>query len=302
MSNADNEQLTLDIQFGAPLREARQARKMAIAEISELMKVPEAMIESIERSETAQLPPPAFTRGYLRAYARFVEIDDTAVLACYANAVPQDTPPGPRCRLPGEPDSQSPLVKTITYILLILGGFAVIYGGVQYYSHKAGEMQVDVKQRVEKHTGKISSLDTPKLKPLPSKPRVEQQASLDEEGELVVHAEYRAEAATPVTPAVSGPPPAAGERIRFFASQGAWLELHDGKRKRLHYDMIPKNKWIAYQGRGPFRVSLGNARSTKVEFNGEIIDISPYTRPNNIAQFSVGEQRRNGRSVVHLEP
>ena len=313
MSQSDNEEITLDIQFGAPLRQAREARKMRVEEISELMKVPLGIIEAIEKSAVEQLPPPTFTKGYLRAYARFVEIADQDVLQCYDNAVPEKKIPGPRSRLPDETNSQSPIVRAVTYVLLICGILALVYGGIQYYRGKADEMEAHVKVRAEKHADQVSSLDAPRLKPIP----VVQHARMSESGELVVAPEYRTvvtekekvtktkptlePAAESVSPVVKDTGQREHDTIRFLAKKGAWLEVRDSTGKRLHYDMIPKNEWISLQGKAPFKLSLGNARSTQVEINGLPVDMGRYIKPNNIAQFSATVVEKNGQPTVHLK-
>ncbi|HHO58969.1 MAG TPA: helix-turn-helix domain-containing protein, partial [Thiotrichales bacterium] len=148
MSSSDSNDATVhNIEFGQPLRKAREAQKYSVDEIADVLKVPVQVIESIEVSAFEQLPPATFTRGYLRAYARYVEIADTEVLAAYERAMPQKEHLKPRSSLPGEPSSQSPMIKTVTIVLVVFGVLALIYGGYQYYNEKASSMKADMQTR-----------------------------------------------------------------------------------------------------------------------------------------------------------
>jgi len=68
---------------GQHLRELREARRMSIAEVSRATRVPVASVERIEADRFDELPGEVFVRGFLRAYARAVEVPPDDVLARY---------------------------------------------------------------------------------------------------------------------------------------------------------------------------------------------------------------------------
>ncbi len=68
---------------GQHLRELREARRMSIAEVSRATRVPIASVERIEADRFDELPGEVFVRGFLRAYARAVEVPPDDVLARY---------------------------------------------------------------------------------------------------------------------------------------------------------------------------------------------------------------------------
>jgi transcriptional regulator with XRE-family HTH domain len=76
---------------GQSLRQARERAGLSLAEISLRTKVREALLEAIEREEFEQLPAGLLTRGFLRAYAREVDLDPEAVVDQYRRRYESDT-------------------------------------------------------------------------------------------------------------------------------------------------------------------------------------------------------------------
>jgi len=57
------------------LRETREARGLTIAEVAQHLKLTPRQVEAMEAGDLAHLPGPAFARGFVRNYARFLHID-----------------------------------------------------------------------------------------------------------------------------------------------------------------------------------------------------------------------------------
>ena len=69
--------------IGHQLRAAREARAMSIEEISRATRIPMGSVERIENGHFDDLPGEVFVRGFLRAYARAVQLPVDDVLAHY---------------------------------------------------------------------------------------------------------------------------------------------------------------------------------------------------------------------------
>ena len=68
---------------GQYLRRQREARRMSLEEVARATRVPLASMERIESGQFDELPGEVFVRGFLRSYARAVEISGDEVLARY---------------------------------------------------------------------------------------------------------------------------------------------------------------------------------------------------------------------------
>jgi cytoskeletal protein RodZ len=70
---------------GSFLRGEREHKKMSLAEVSRVTRIPTASLSSIENDRFDELPGEVFVRGFLRAYAQAVGVLPAEVLARYTS-------------------------------------------------------------------------------------------------------------------------------------------------------------------------------------------------------------------------
>lgn len=182
MNNTDSEVVQKTTDFGSVLASSRKTKKLSLEEVHEHLKIPVHVLKEIEANDIESLPAPAFTQGYLRAYARYLEISEENIVEIYNRAVPheQTAELNPRSKLPGEASSQSPLIKFITALLVLAGIAAVLFGSYQYYQKKAGVMEVELESKQQRFTG--NSLDSPGGQQV----TIRQNARITDDDELIV--------------------------------------------------------------------------------------------------------------------
>jgi len=66
---------------GETLQAARLAMEISCREVAEALNLPIKTVEAIEANDYERLPSPVFTRGYIRAYAKLLELDSDPVVA-----------------------------------------------------------------------------------------------------------------------------------------------------------------------------------------------------------------------------
>ena len=72
---------------GAALRTAREALGITVEDVAGAMKVPVATVHRMEENAFDALPAPAFTRGYIRTYARLLRLDGDLLVRQYGEAI-----------------------------------------------------------------------------------------------------------------------------------------------------------------------------------------------------------------------
>lgn len=68
---------------GRILRNQRETRRMSLAEVSRITRIPVGALSSIEGNQFDNLPGEVFVRGFLKAYAGSVGLDSAEIVARY---------------------------------------------------------------------------------------------------------------------------------------------------------------------------------------------------------------------------
>jgi cytoskeletal protein RodZ len=101
---------------GGDLRRARAARGLSLADIAQRTKINHVLLRAIEENRFDRVPGGLFTRSYLRAYAREVQLDPESIVAQYRSEF--ETP-----EVQTEPSAEdSPSVAEIGSIAIDDGG------------------------------------------------------------------------------------------------------------------------------------------------------------------------------------
>ncbi len=97
---------------GAELRETREGMEVSVREVADALNLPARVIEALESDDYERLPPTVFTRGYLRSYARLLELSPDAMLARYPEVTEElDAVTGESAVTPAAPaTSNTPLL------------------------------------------------------------------------------------------------------------------------------------------------------------------------------------------------
>lgn len=72
---------------GAALKTAREARGASVQDVADVLNLTVAVVEDLEAQAWDRLPGPAFTKGYLRAYAKLVDLDGVELVGAYGNEI-----------------------------------------------------------------------------------------------------------------------------------------------------------------------------------------------------------------------
>ena len=93
---ADESTVSAEVIGFAPLGEvfasARNAKNIALKDVSNNLRLSIKQIEALESNDFASLPPAMITRGFIRNYARLLELDAEPLLASYRARVPEALP------------------------------------------------------------------------------------------------------------------------------------------------------------------------------------------------------------------
>ncbi len=305
-----------NVNFGDALLHARESKGYSITEVSKATLLGEAIIDAIEQSDMKRLPPPTFVQGYLRTYARYMDLPEEAIVDAFNRAVPykRESQLHPRSTLPAQATMGSPWIRSISIVLVLLVLFALIYGVYGYYSRTAKTISLEKMNAValktpEHETGDgeqnfavagtdQQAVDTavqndhgaaqPDNRPATTADNAE-MTTVDVSSEnktpgLATKATTETAAATGASASVAD---AGTDVLDLKASDDSWVEITDADGKRLYHDLMRKDQALHLQGKAPFNVFLGNAPAVDIRVNNAKVEMEGHIRTNNVARFTV---------------
>jgi len=251
------------ISVGATLAAARAAREISVEDISQALKLSVAQVRAIEADDHSQLPSAVFVRGFIRSYARLLNVD---ILPLLPEKAPAMAPSDERLmhRRPGvslEPRRNMGLPA-------LLGGALCVLLGLAYYEFVINAPPAG---------SRISS-------PVPSReaPFVAAEMKYGEASAPVA----AAAAETPVVPWVAenlqlkkSEDPASGvieKGLHFQFNGESWVEVR-GKDGKVVFSMVnaPGSERVV-RGHPPFTLVIGGASGVQLSYNGSRVDLASY--------------------------
>ena len=128
--------------FGERLKRERELREVSLKEVTAGTRIGPRFLEALENEEWEKLPGGVFNRGFVRAIARYLGLDEENLLAEYDMARGQQSLPVPQAyenKIPRPPIWLPVLVVLV--VLAVLGGLIAggIYGWRRYAAHRAAK-------------------------------------------------------------------------------------------------------------------------------------------------------------------
>lgn len=137
---------------GEHLKRERELRGYTLKKVFEVTRVPLKYLEAIEADDFDNLPQPAFVKGFLRAYCKFLGIDDNDSVLRYDLYLKEKT--GKTYELTPLPETtvnkaQIFPVHYVKWLVIVFIGIGIITGIIYSIPAKNKPSQVPVKQGTE---------------------------------------------------------------------------------------------------------------------------------------------------------
>lgn len=91
-NSEDQSRNQFDAPLGEALAKARLAKNYTQADASNYLKYSVAQVNALENDDFASLPQPMMMRGFIRNYARYLDLDPSPLLEIYKSSVPELEP------------------------------------------------------------------------------------------------------------------------------------------------------------------------------------------------------------------
>ena len=150
--------------LGETLRQARLDKSVSIVEAARDTRIRRTYLEALEAEDTASLPPPVYTRGFVRTYAEYLGLNAHAMVDLYqppARREPGPTlrPAVPRVAIPRQIPVRPVLYGISGIVFVTVMGFA--WNWYQDVQHTLNQGDSTLRTRVGTPTPSGARLPTP---------------------------------------------------------------------------------------------------------------------------------------------
>ncbi|GLH46417.1 RodZ domain-containing protein [Pseudomonas lactis] len=315
---------------GETLRQARESNGWSLAEVALKLNLTSTSLANLEAGAFDKLPGHTFARGYIRAYAKLLGIDQAVLVQEFDQFTGTDAQ-GSNVHGLGRIEEPTRVSHTILRIVSLLLLIAVVGGGFVWWQDQTSQRNKDLTSNAMEHVEVESADGTTQIHPLdepedqavvegqaaPQAPATAEQPAPDAGTAPAVTAAVPAPAvptapaapvaqapvvptpapatsapAAPAAPAMSPPTtPAliAGDgRVQITFIADCWTQVTDGNGKVLFSGLKRKGDTLDQGGKPPLTLRLGFARGAQVAYNGQPVDVAPFTS-GETARLKLGQ-------------
>ncbi|MSQ41763.1 MAG: hypothetical protein EXR65_01815 [Dehalococcoidia bacterium] len=115
-----------EVGLGELLRAARRQRALTIAEIANDTRINADYLEALEQEHYDVLPAPVYARGFLRAYAKHLELDPETALSLLPRDLPRPPELEPFAGLRRRPPSTFPALRVPSLRLIAIAALVAV--------------------------------------------------------------------------------------------------------------------------------------------------------------------------------
>ena len=292
------------VDVGRRLREAREAKKISVSDAAAQLRVTRSAIVHLEEQDWDKLHGRTYARGYFLSYTKFLGLPQDEMLAGFNIEFTETDKRSPSVA----PIQQiKPAKSTFPWLPLIL---LIIVAVLTWFAYQQWQATKLVQNNEPVERALLEPMDEPEtqnnVNPVPvtesndisleeqpllpnetdtSEPTLDtaDNTALDEPFETEITPPAEVEDAEPASVEAT-----TEKNLIIGLNADCWVEVRDANQQVLISRVVRAGNTVELTGTLPLQVSLGQANAASVRFDGDIIDITEYTR-GNVARFTLGE-------------
>jgi cytoskeleton protein RodZ len=267
---------------GAQLKAAREAAGLSLDQVAQQLKLAPRQVRALEEENFGMLPGRTFTRGFMRNYARLLNLDPDLLVAHLPDAAHAPSLESPPLHSTGTTMAELPTAHARApsfgrwLIPLVLVASIVAAAGYEWYRGRPVGVAAPPRSAETAPPAAPNTSTTPLPNP------------------VVPDSGAPAPAAPPATSGQSAPdgtaqpastPQAAAagaaDAVLVVRYEGpSWTEIRDSAGRMLISRLVDADSVEPFDGAPPFSIVIGNARAVTLVYRGQPVDLAPYTRLN----------------------
>jgi len=293
--------------LGVMLREARNQLGMSIADVAAQTKFAPRQIEALEADDFKSLPETAFLRGFVRSYAKILNLDADTLLALLPQAkspAPELVPASVDVPFPVDYSAQKNMIMLVAALLMavVVAGFAVWHFTAP--AKHASVVKIETPVSLPAETELIHATRAEERRKAEQAPTESRHQSSTEKSaprkEKTVPAETvplaksvvtathtsiamstRAASGTAATTPVRTAATGKFSSLHLVFDEESWTEITDGTGKMISSQINPPGSELNIKGQLPLSLVIGHSAATRLYQDGKPVDLAPYTNSSS---------------------
>jgi cytoskeleton protein RodZ len=296
---------------GARLRQAREQKKLSVQQIADRLYLDAGVIDTIESDDYDRLPSPIFVRGYLRSYAKLLDLPAESIVEAY-ELIGQQSPPPLTFQLKqnDQANSDNPWVKAATVVIaaslvILVSMWAFSPERIQSpptapdlseYTHEPVPLPTPPTDSSPVATDPLTAPEVP----VESTPAIDnvltnEGTAVDETNPATVITEAPTEEIPAAIPSIEGqataiiettpatvseetaaPAPSTPENLRVLLQKDTWMRIKDNEGKSLFDGIGKAGREIELTGTPPFKMKVGHTEGITLEYQDKKSNFANY--------------------------
>lgn len=258
---------------GRILREGRERQGLSVDDVVSKIKLAARQVEAMEADDFKSLPETAFLRGFVRSYAKLLQIEaqplldalpGAAVTAPVIDLLHVETP------FPERSVRQQNINLMIAAFILVgvIAGFVFWQGSSSQPEAETPVTVVDAAQ-----------VTTPLT--LPDQIELLDGSGVPVTGEPAALPASQVVSAAVVEPVVENSPVLVASALRVEFDRASWTEIKEQSGRILSKQVNPGGSELRVEGQAPFVLIIGHAASARLYYKDKPVDLAPYIKPGS---------------------
>lgn len=255
---------------------ARERWNLSAGDVARQLRLGLRQVEALEANRFESLPGNTFVRGFIRNYAKVVQIDPSAFLEAYERSRPQIQPPEIVSQTEQIDFTTKPIPKWVWYIGGAIAA-AVLLPVLVYLALQDDESPA--KAPPQAAAPKVEVAQSGQAHGIPLALPPPQAVSV---GDAPAPAAEAMPQGVPIPPAALpgavGLATATGPILKLKFEGDAWVEIRDKSGKKIFSELSRAGSEKTVQGEPPLSLVVGDASKVRITYNGKPVDLSPHMK------------------------
>lgn len=294
---SDASALPVLLSVGERLHDAREAMGMSVDDVAKALKLSVRQIVALEQNDWSHLPGSTVTRGFVRNYARLLQLDVELLMHLLdAEQMPQQLPKLDLPACTNTPLPQTGEFERPDYAVVFAGLALVVFALLVYFfvpqdfwQATLGGLGADKKTvavvaptvdaNPRDSSANVASIAALAPATVPSSLSATQPAMAGEQTltSLPAAGSVTMSGATPVD---------TSNGLKLSFAQASWVEVRDRSGLVIFSQLSPAGSQREIEGQPPFALIVGNATHVTVQYKGKVVDM-PSRSKDDVARLTL---------------